>query len=82
MCSWLAGCLVRSLLGFLLKISYMMYFLRFYFIFKYVYMYVHMSAGARGGQKRASDPMELESQVLVNHPLEEQSVLFTTEPTL
>jgi hypothetical protein len=51
-----------------------------------------MSAPAQGGQKRASDPLQLELKVVVSHrhgccelnlgPLQEQHVLLTTESSL
>ena len=52
-------------------------------------VYVHMSADACGGQKRASDPLELELQEVVschvgagNEPSSAQCVLLTSEPSL
>lgn len=50
----------------------MFFFKRFFFIFNCVCVWgggklVHMSAGPRGGQKRAFDPLELEFQDTVGH---------------
>lgn len=31
--------------------------------------YVHMSAGTHGGQKMVQDPLTMEIQLVVNHPM-------------
>lgn len=46
----------------------------------------HMRVWCRGGQRRVSDPLELELQTVVSHhvgvPLEEQPVLLIAESSL
>lgn len=55
----------------------------------YVFAYVQVTSGIRKGQKRASDPMELELEVVLrwscghwepnSHPLQGQQVLLTAK---
>lgn len=55
----------------------------------YMCLYVHMCADVCGSQKKGLDPLDLEIQVVVSHPmwfrepnssLKEQQVILTAEP--